>query len=314
MRRLPVQQLLLEWGLVIVIAAAMIGFTIVQPRFATIDNAQNVLRQLAPLALLAAGQAIVLIVGGVDISIGSTIALSSVMMVYSVWWLGTIPGIIVGVLTGAVVGVVNGFIIAKWKVNAFVITLAMMTAIRGFALQITGGIPLHGNIPDDMLIIGNGFVGPIPIPLIIAAAGFVFLYLFLNRTPVGRHLYAIGGNELAARLAGIKIFPAKVLAYVLCGAFAGMAGVILSSRGALGGPNMGQGFELDAIAAAVIGGVAFGGGEGKVRGVILGVLLLSVIKNGLNMYNVSSFIQLIVIGLIIASAIVVDRYRYRGEA
>lgn len=309
-----VGQILLQWGLLIFLVVLVIVFALLEPRFATLINIQNVMRQAAPLALLACGQAVVLIAGGVDVAVGSVIALTSVCMVQTVWVAGVIPGIIAAILVGGLVGLANGIIISVWSVNAFVVTLAMMTTVRGLALYVTNGIPLHGNIPDSMLYLGNGYVGRIPFALFVSAFGFAVLYLFLRRTPTGRNTYALGGNREAARLAGIKIRPITTLAYTISGLFAGAAGAVLTSRGGIGAPNMGTGRELDAIAAAVIGGVAFGGGEGKVFGIILGVLILSIIKNGLNLYNVSSFVQLIVIGIIIIGAIVVDRYRHRSEA
>ncbi len=306
-------QFALKWGLFIFLIALIIMFSLLEPRFATLLNAQNVLRQAAPLALLACGQAVVLIEGGVDVSVGSIIALTSVCMVGTVWTFGVIPGIIVAILVGGIVGLVNGSIIAFWGVNAFVVTLATLTAVRGLALYSTGGIPLHGNIPDSMLFLGNGHIGPVPFAVFVSALGFALLYLYLRRTTAGRHTYAIGGNREAARLAGIKIVRTRILAYVICGLFAGAAGAVLTSRGGIGAPNMGSGRELDAIAAAVIGGVAFGGGVGRVFGIIVGVAMLSIIKNGLNLYNVSSFVQLMVIGIIIIAAIVVDRYRQKGD-
>ncbi|MFT0860438.1 ABC transporter permease [Ancylobacter sp. G4_0304] len=304
---------LLRWGLLIFLCALFLIFSILEPRFATWTNVQNVIRQAAPLALLACGQSVVLIAGGVDVSVSAIIALSSVSMVAGVWTVGVIPGIVAAVFVGGLVGAINGSIIAFWGVNAFVVTLAMMTIVRGFSLYITGGIPMYGNIPESMLFLGNGDIGPFPTAIFVSAIGFAVLYYFLKLTPAGRQVYAVGGNKEAARLAGIKVGKITILAYVISGLFAGAAGAVLTSRSGIGAPNMGEGRELDAIAAAVIGGVAFGGGVGRVFGIILGVLILSVIKNGLNLYNVSSFVQLMVIGTIIIAAIVVDRYRQRRE-
>ena len=309
-----VQLFLLRWGLVIFLVFLIVLFSILEPRFLTLTNFQNIMRQAAPLALLACGQAVALIAGGVDVSVGSIIALSSVGMVHTVWTLGVVPGIIAAILIGGMIGAVNGTIIAVWSVNAFIVTLAMMTTIRGVALEVTGGIPLYDNIPGGMLYLGNGHVGPVPFAVFVSVLGFAILYYFLRLTPAGRETYALGGNREAARLSGVRIAPTTIRAYVISGLFAGAAGAVYTSRGGIGAPNMGAGVELDAIAAAVIGGVAFGGGEGRVMGVIVGVLILAIIKNGLNLYNVSSFVQLIVIGLIIVAAIVVDRYRHRADA
>jgi ribose transport system permease protein len=306
-------QALLNWGLLIFLIALVIIFSLLEHRFATLTNLKNVIRQAAPLALLASGQAVVLIAGGVDVSVGAIIALSSVCMVAMVWNAGVIAGIVSAILVGGLIGAINGSIIAFWGVNAFVVTLAMMTTIRGVALYVTGGIPMYGNIPDSMLFLGNGDIGPVPVAVFVSALGFAVLYYFLRLTPAGRQIYALGGNKEAARLAGINVVKITILAFVISGLFAGAAGAVLTSRGGIGAPNMGDGRELDAIAAAVIGGVAFGGGVGGVMGIILGVLILSIIKNGLNLYNVSSFVQLMVTGLIIVAAIVVDKYRQGTE-
>ena len=304
-----IKQFVLNFGLFLFLILLIVVFSILEPRFATLTNFQNVLRQAAPLALLACGQSIVLIEGGVDVSVGSVIAFCSVCMVGAVWSFGVIPGIIIAIVVGGLIGAINGSIIAFWSVNAFVVTLATLTTVRGLALYSTGGIPLYGDIPESMLYLGNGHVGPIPFAVFVSALGFLLLYILLNRSTLGRHIYAIGGNSEAARLAGIKIVKTRILAYTICGLFAGAAGAVLTSRGGIGAPNMGTGLELDAIAAAVIGGVAFGGGVGRVMGVFLGVAILSIIKNGLNLYNVSSFVQLMLIGIIIIAAIIVDKYR-----
>ena len=311
--RQVISQALLNWGLLIFLIALLIIFSMLERRFATLTNLQNVLRQAAPLALLASGQAVVLIAGGVDVSVGAIIALSSVCMVATVWNAGVIAGIVTAILIGGLVGAINGSIIAIWGVNAFVVTLAMMTTIRGLALYVTGGIPMYQNIPESMLFLGNGDIGHVPVAVFVSAASFAVLYYLLRLTPLGRQIYALGGNREAARLAGIKIKKVTITAFVISGLFAGAAGAVLTSRGGIGAPNMGDGRELDAIAAAVIGGVAFGGGVGGVLGIILGVLILSIIKNGLNLYNVSSFVQLMVTGLIIVAAIIVDRYRQESE-
>ncbi len=304
---------LLNWGLLIFLVLLVLVFSLLEHRFATVTNLQNVLRQAAPLALLASGQAVVLIAGGVDVSVGAIIALSSVCMVATVWNAGVIAGILAAILVGGLIGAINGTIIAVWGVNAFVVTLAMMTTVRGLALYVTGGIPMYQNVPKSMLFLGNGDIGPIPVAVFVSVIGFAVLYFFLRLTPAGRQIYALGGNKEAARLAGIKVAKVTILAFVISGLYAGAAGAVLTSRGGIGAPNMGDGRELDAIAAAVIGGVAFGGGVGRVFGIILGVLILSIIKNGLNLYNVSSFVQLMVTGLIIVTAIVVDKYRQGNE-
>jgi ribose transport system permease protein len=309
--KLPFRRIIGDWGLWIVFIGLVIVFGILQPRFLSFKNLWNLLRQAAPLGLVSAGQGIVLIGGRFDMSVGSIAAMSSVMMVYGVWNFGTIAGTLIGLAVGGSLGIINGLLIGKLRLNAFIATIATMITIRGAAFYITGGVPLHDNIPESMLIIGNGYVGPVPIPVIIAAGGFVILHVLLSRMQLGRSMYAVGGNSEAARLAGINLFTTWVWTFLLSGLFAAMVGVIYSSRLAIGAPNLGEMMPLESIAAAVIGGVSIGGGEGKALGVILGVLLLSIIRNGLNLYNVSHFVQMIVTGLIIIVAILIDRYRYR---
>ena len=192
-------------------------------------------RQAAPLALLASGQAVVLIAGGVDVSVGAIIALSSVSMVAMVWNAGVIAGIVSAILVGGLIGAINGSIIAFWGVNAFVVTLAMMTTIRGVALYVTGGIPMYGNIPDSMLFLGNGDIGPVPVAVFVSALGFAVLYYFLRLTPAGRQIYALGGNKEAARLAGINVVKITILAFVISGLFAGAAGAIHRNNDACDG-------------------------------------------------------------------------------
>jgi ribose transport system permease protein len=301
-----------DWGLWIVFAVLLIVFGTLQPRFFSAGNFWNVVRQASPLALAAAGQAIVLIMGKLDLSVGAIAAMTSVIMVRAVWAYGVIPGTIIGIVVGGMLGALNGLIIGRWKLNALVATLATMTIIRGVAFYITGGVPLHGKIPPGMLIIGNGYVGPVPIPGIVAGVGFIFLYFFLYRTPMGRRIYAVGGNPEAARLAGMNLLSTTTVAFMITGLFAAMTGVILTSRLAVGAPNLGPMLNLESIAAAVIGGVSLFGGEGTVLGVILGTLLFSVIRNGLNLYNVSTFAQMIATGLGVARMVNYPAFKEKG--
>ena len=297
------------WALWITLAGLCIYFGILEPRFFTIDNWWNILRQGAPLAMAAVGAAVVLIGGNFDLSVGSIAAMTAVTMVYGVWGFGTVPGIFLGVLTGGVLGAINGLAVGRLGLNSFIATLATMTAYRGLALLSTQGTPLHGNIPPSMLIVGNGHVGPVPIPVIIAGVSFIGLHFLLTRTVYGRRLFAVGGNKEAARIAGINLSTNTLGAYVISGVFAAMAGVILTSRLAVGAPNIAPWLGLESIAAGVIGGITLGGGTGTALGVVLGVLILTIIRNGLNLLMVSHFVQTIATGVIIFAAIAVDRYK-----
>ena len=304
------RNVLRNWALWFGLGLLILIFGLLEPRFWSSDNFWNVLRQAAPLGLIVAGQTIVLIGGRFDLSVGSTTALTSVVMVTAVWEFGTVAGSLLGILAGVGVGVVNGVIIGRWNLNALIVTIGMMTAIRGLVFWISGGGSLHGDIPRNMLVIGNDFVGPVPVPVIVAAVGFILLHFFLRQTALGRRVYAVGGNREAARLAGINLFHTTFWTFVLSGLFAGVAGVILTSRLGVGTPTIGEFYPLESIAAAVIGGVAIMGGRGNALGAILGVLLLSVIRNGLNLYGVPSYAQEMATGLIIIFAIFIDRFKY----
>jgi len=213
-----------------------------------------------------------------------------------------------GVLAGAVCGAVNGWVITKGRVAPFVATLGTMTAARGLALVLSGGRPVS-NLSREFTWIGSGDVAGIPVPSLIFFGVALASHVFLNNLKAGRHIYAVGGNEKAARASGINVNGVRMLAYIGCASLAGLAGVLLASRITTGQPNAGVGYELDAIAAAVIGGTSLSGGVGGVGGTILGALLMGVINNGLDLVNISSYYQQIVKGAIIVGAVWMDRSR-----
>jgi len=300
-----------NWPIWVAFIFVLIIFGSINPRFFTVNNWWNILRQASPLALAATGMTIVLIAGYFDLSIGSIAAAVSVVTVYSMWHFGTIVAIIIGLLVGILAGLINGFLVARWNLNSFIVTLATSTIIRGIAMYSTDGIPLHGNILKSFYVIGCEHIGPVPIPVIIATIFLIGLHVFLTRTARGRHMFAIGGNREASRLVGLDTFNHTLLAFALSGFFAAFAGIILTSRLGVGVPALGYDLALQAIAAAVIGGVALGGGTGNALGVVLGVILITVIGNGLNLLKVSVFIQMIVTGVIIYLAVLADRFKYR---
>jgi ribose/xylose/arabinose/galactoside ABC-type transport system permease subunit len=207
---------------------------------------------------------------------------------------------------GGLVGVVSGLIITKTKVPPFIVTLGMMTIARGLALIYTGGGPITG-LPKDFRFIGRGFIGPVPMPIIIAGLVFLFGYILLTRTKAGEYIYAIGDNEVAAHVSGVPTHRYITLVYAICGLLTALASAILVARLNGGQPSAGYGFEFDAIAAVVVGGTSLAGGEGSIGGTLLGVLFMEVLKNGLNILNVSSFYQQIVKGVVIALALLLHR-------
>ena len=281
--------------------------------FATWSNVQNMARQGAVLGVVAIGQMFPLLVGGFDISVGSLMGVSSVIGVDVMLDHGLVVGLLAGVGAAGFLGLVNGVLIARFGLSAFIVTLGMFSFARGFALELTNGTPITGP-PESFAWFGARDWGEIPGTVGIAAIVAVFAAVILGVTRMGMYFYAIGSNERAARLAGIGVTRYKVMAYVLSGVLAGVAGLMLSSRVVSGQPSLGEGYELQSIAVAVIGGVAIGGGKGRLQGVFLGLILITVITSGLNIADVSTFIQQMVIGALIVFAALWDHFQTRrGE-
>jgi ribose/xylose/arabinose/galactoside ABC-type transport system permease subunit len=297
-----------EASLAIALCALMAALWLARPNFLNLANLVNLVRQISINGILATGVTYVLLTGGVDLSLGSVVALSGVVaaeFAHPGQHFVVVP-LLVGVLTGAAAGAANGVMVTRGRVAPFIATLGMMTAARGLALLISGGRPVS-NLSPSFNWIGAGSVAGVPVPILILAAVAALSWVFLRNMRMGRYIYAVGGNENAARASGVPVRRVKMAAYALCGSFAGLAGVVLASRITTGQPNAGVGYELDAIAAAVIGGTSLNGGTGAVAGSILGALLIGVINNGLDLLNVSSYYQQVVKGIIIVGAIWLDR-------
>ncbi len=266
-------------------------------------------RQISINGILAVGVTYVLLTGGVDLSLGSVVALTGVIAA-TFAQPGHYPVVVpigLGLLAGAACGAVNGAVVTWGKVAPFIATLGMMTIARGLALVISGGRPVS-NMSPELTRLGGDLAGVL-IPVLILGAVAAGSWLFLTNARLGRYVYAVGGNENAARAAGIAANRVKMFAYTVCGAMAGLAGVVLAARITTGQPNAGVAYELDAIAAVVIGGTSLSGGVGGVGGTLLGALLMGVINNGLDLLNVSSYYQQIVKGCIIVGAVWLDRSR-----
>ncbi len=275
--------------------------SILSPYFLTTTNILNVLRQVSIIAIIAVGMTYVIITGGIDLSVGSVLAVSSVIMAV-LMKAGVNPYLAMGValVVGAICGGISGILVtSRIKMPPFIATLAMMSIARGASLVITGGIPIYG-LTGGFQFLGMGYWLGIPVPVIIMFIVFLLGHLDLSFTRHGIYYFAVGGNEEAARLAGIDVSRAKLRAYILSGVTAAVAGIVLASRLTAVEPTSGLGYELDAIAAAVIGGVSLSGGEGSLIGTALGALIMGVLRNGLNLLNVSTYWQQVVIGLVIA--------------
>jgi len=300
--------LLSRFGLFIALVVIGATLAVVHPSFLTGPNLLNVVRQISINGILAVGVTFVLLTGGVDLSLGSLVALCGVVaasFAHPGEWTVFVP-VVLGMLAGTTCGAVNGLIVTKGRVAPFIVTLGMMTIARGLALVISGGRPVS-NLSEPFKAIGSG-----PVPIVIFAATAALSWVFLANLRLGRYLYAVGGNENAARASGINTDAVKLFAYTICGALAGVAGVVLAARITTGQPNAGVGYELDAIAAVVIGGTSLSGGVGGVGGTILGTLLMGVINNGLDLLNVSSYYQAIVKGIIIIGAVWLDRRKEKS--
>ncbi|MXQ55039.1 ribose ABC transporter permease [Shimazuella sp. KC615] len=277
--------------------------------FLTINNLLNVLRQVSINALIAFGMTFVILTGGIDLSVGSMLALSSAMVAQLMAkGVDFVPALLIGVIGGAIMGAFNGLMITKGKVAPFIATLASLTIFRGFTLVFTNGSPITGMNNDlSFQMFGKGYLFGIPIPVVTMLVVFAILLFVLRKTVFGRQTYAIGGNEEASILAGIKVDRVKVVIYSISGALSALAGIILISRLNSADPNAGASYELDAIAAVVLGGTSLSGGKGSILGTLIGALIIGVLNNGLNLLNVSPFYQLVVKGFVILLAVLIDR-------
>lgn len=277
--------------------------------FLTVNNLTNVARQVSINAIIAVGMTCAILTGGIDLSVGPVMALSG--SIAAGLMLGGIPiplAMVAALAIGALFGLANGACIAYLRMPPIIVTLASMGIARGLALLYTGGYPISG-LPDMFSFFGRGSVLGVQVPVLIMVGVYILAYLMLNHLPFGRYVYAIGGNEEAARLSGIRVPRYKVLVYVVSGTTAALAGLVLTSRLMSGQPNAGEGFELDAIAAVVLGGAAISGGRGAIIGTLVGAMMLGVLNNGLNLMSVSPYIQNVVKGGIILAAIYLSSSR-----
>lgn len=293
--------------IIIIFLVFFIGLSILSDKFLTLNNMLNVLRQISITFVAAVGMTIVVIAGGVDISIGSVLAVVGVFSAAALkdWGAPVGVAIVFGILLGGLLGLINGVLIIKTKVQPIIITLATMQAYRAFPYLYTNAQPIVG-LSDDYKFIGQGYIGPIPFPVIIMAAVFIVGYVVLSKTQFGTRLYVIGSNENAARLTGIKVTKYKLATYVILGLLSGLAGVMLTARIGSGVASTGDGFEFDTLTAVLIGGVSLNGGKGNMIGTLFGCLIMGILSNGLNILNVSSYLQMLIMGCMLILAVSVD--------
>ena len=294
----------------LVLCIFLVVFPTTRATFLTPKNVFNILRQNASNLFLATGMTMVIILGGIELSVGSVIALSGVVAAGCVinFGLPEIVGFLAAIGVGALVGMFNGFVICKTDIPPFIVTLASMNITKGIALVLTGGSPIRC-MTDTFKFPGAGYVGPVPTPVILMIIVFIIAAFMINRTQLGRHIYAVGGNAQAAKFSGINVQKVKFIVYTYTGIMSGIAGLVVASRLYSGQPTAGDGAEMDAIAAVVVGGTSMSGGSGRLGGTLIGVLIIGVLNNGLNLLGVDSNWQYIVKGLVILLAVYVDFIR-----
>ncbi|HOX27921.1 MAG TPA: ribose ABC transporter permease [bacterium] len=297
-------------GPLVGLLAICIALSIMSADFLTIGNLSNVVKQVSVNAILASGATLVILLGGIDLSVGSLLALAGAVSARILLNAGIPECIAAGLIVGIVFGIFNGVIISYGNVAPFIVTLGTMTILRSLTLVYTGGKPIS-NYPDAFLNIGEGSIFHIPVPMLIAVLVLVSCHLMLKRTRFGRYIYAIGGNEDATRLSGINVRLMKTLVYTFAGVLTSIGAIVFIARLDSAQPQAGAGFELDAIAAVVIGGTSLSGGSGGIPGTILGALIMGVMRNGLNLMEVSAFWQQAFIGSVIIVAVLADQLRKR---
>ncbi|MBB4124546.1 ABC transporter permease [Martelella radicis] len=303
------------------LVAALIIFALASRQFLTVDNIVNVARQSVYLVLVSLGQMIVLVTGGFDLSVGTAIALTSVTsataMVYfaSVFpeaaFLVVTLGILTGFLAALAIGALNGLGVAKFGVSPFIMTLGVQSMGAGVALFITGGVPIGGLPYAFGDFFGFGRIAGVPVPVVVAVLAIIVIWTLMNRTRTGARIYAVGGNVKAAKLSGINTARTLFTAYMVCALLASLSGVLLTARVESGETNLGGTIALESIAACVIAGVSLRGGIGRVESVVLGAFFIVLVQNGMNLMQIGSYMQMILLGGLLVLAVVIDQFRYR---
>ena len=299
----------------LILLFVIVFFSIMSKSFMTSRNILNICRQVSMIGICSVGMTMVLLTGGIDISVGSIIALSGVvaakLIAENMWPI--FPAMVVGVIIGVICGVISGVMVAKFDVPALIATLAMQSIARGIAFILTQGIPVYG-LPEEIRVLGQGYFLNIPIPVYIMVLMFFIGWWLLEQTTFGRHVYAIGGNEEVARLSGINVMMRKLQIYAFSGFFAGLSGIIMLSRVNSGQPNTSEGFEMDVITAAVLGGVSVAGGQGKIVNVIAGVLIMGMLGNGMTLMNLDEYWQWVTRGAVLLFAVAFDNWSRKRQS
>lgn len=302
-----------EFGILAALIVEIILFSSLSPYFLTTENILNISLQTSITAIIAAGMTFVILTSGIDLSVGAMVALSgvittSVLKLPLPFALSLPMAMIAALAIGAVSGTIAGVFVTRFNITPFIVTLALMTIWRGAAYMYTDGRPIWG-LPDAFSTLGSGRILGVPIPTLIMVAVYIAAYVTLNKTRFGRYIYAVGGNREAARLAGINTNRMLLSVYLISGMLAAMSGLLLASRMNSGQPGAGLMYELDVIAAVVVGGTSLFGGRGSIIGTFVGAMLIGVLRNGLNLLNVGSYVQMVVLGVVILLAVMLDQMR-----
>ena len=304
-----------SFGIFVILLAMCLFLTIaVQDKFLSGSNLISVIRQFSFYGILAVGMCMVIITAGIDLSVGSVFALSGVMACIAItdWSLPVPVGVLIGLAVGGVMGYFNGFCVTILKLPPMIATLGTMSIARGMAYTITGGYPI-GSLPDAFKFLGLGYIAGIPTPIVLMVVLAILAILFLQKTVIGRWIYAIGGNEEGARISGVRVNSVKRLVYAISGVMAAVSGIAMAARLGVGQSTAGQSYEMDAIAAVVIGGASLSGGSGSIIGAIIGAAIMGVLRNGLVLLDVSAYWQQTVIGAVIILAVALDNLRHRKK-
>jgi ribose/xylose/arabinose/galactoside ABC-type transport system permease subunit len=298
-----------KYVIVGVLILLLIVLSLLSREFRTYNNITNVLRQTSAIIIAGCAVTLLMISGNFDLSIGAIMAISGVMS--AIFTAEGIPlpiSILLSVVLGLGIGLINGFLVIALKVPSIIATLGTMYTVRGFAWVITEGASIHLGLGPNFTVLGRGFVGPLPTSIFITIIVFALFYFIQKKTLLGKYAYAIGGNKRTAILSGINIKRVSITLYTMVGTLAGFSGCLMASRLGVGNANIGVGFEFDVIVAVVLGGTSLDGGEGSVFGMVVGALIVGFIGNGLNLMGVHSFYQDVVKGIVLVSAVVMDRF------
>ncbi|MBP1993868.1 ABC transporter permease [Paenibacillus eucommiae] len=303
---MAIRSALIKYGIYFVLLFLILFFSVASDAFLSVNNLLNILRQVSIIGIVAVGMTYVILTAGIDLSIGSIIGVSAVLAAkLMLFGMNPFLACIITLIVGIIIGLMNTYFIHEIQIPPLIVTLATLTALRGIAYIITGGLPVYG-LPEGYSIVGQGYFLGIPVPVIVMIVCFVAGYIVLEKTRFGRYVYGVGSNEEASRLSGVNVRKVKYIAYCLSGFLSALAGLVLLSRVNSGQPTAGTGYELDVIIGVVLGGVSMNGGEGRISGVITGILIMGVLTNGMILLNISEYYQLVVKGGVLLLAVSLD--------